>query len=203
MKKLLVATTNPGKLNEIKYFLRDLPISFISLSDLQIKAKPEENYATFRANAIHKAKFYSDIAKLPAIADDGGLEIDYLNGLPGVKSRRWVNGVDEATDEELIAYTLKKLQGVPFNKRTARLRTVLAIAISPEKIFTASARVDGVIAENAKPVITEGFPYRSLLFLPEINKFYDQNELTEEENKRYNHRGKALLKLRKYLTEMI
>lgn len=202
MKKLLIATTNPGKLSEIKYFLGDLPLEIISLKDLGIKDKAEENYSTFRANAIHKAKFYSNIAKLPAIADDGGLEIDYLNGLPGVKSRRWVNGRDEATDEQLIAFTLKKLQGVLKEKRKARLRTVVAIALWQGKTYTATAKIEGFIAEKASHSITDGFPYRSLLFLPEIDKFYDQNVMTKEENKKYNHRGKALEKLKKVIDKL-
>jgi len=89
MEKLLIATTNPGKFREYKILLQDLPLKMVSLRDLKIRKKPKEDGKTFRENAIKKAKFYSRLAQLPILADDGGLEIDYLKGEPGVKSRRW------------------------------------------------------------------------------------------------------------------
>lgn len=203
MKKLLIATTNPGKLAEIKYFLKDLPLRLLSLVDIGIKEKPEENHATFKKNAIHKAKFYCQKSGLPTIADDGGLEIDYLQKEPGVKSRRWINGKDEASDEELIAYALKKLKGVPKGKRGAQLRAVMALALPNGKVSTASAKVRGVISQQPYHTTTPGYPYRSLLYLSKIGKFYHSSEMTEKEIEKYNHRGKALANLTKMLYKYV
>lgn len=202
MKKLLVATTNIGKLEEIKYFLRDLPIESLSLADLKIKEKIEEDGKTFVENAIKKAKFYAELSDMPTIADDGGLEIDYLKGEPGVKSRRWIEG-KEASDEELIEYTLLKLKDVPLEKRGAQLRAVLALAFPDGKVYTSEGKVRGVIAEKPFQNRTAGFPFRSLLYLTEIKKFYHQNDLTKEENLKYNHRGKALKKLKKIISKIL
>ena len=112
MKKLLIATHNPAKFSEIKYFLKDLPFKIVSLKDLKIKEDVKENGKTFKENAVKKAKHYGQKSGLLTIADDGGLEIDYLNGAPGIHSRRWING-KRAGDKELIKHTLKLLKGVP------------------------------------------------------------------------------------------
>lgn len=202
MKKLLIATSNPGKLLEIKKCLVDLPLQLLSLADLKIKEKPKEDAPTFLENAKHKAEFYCRKSQLPTISDDGGLEIDILNGEPGVKSRRWLKG-KEATDEELINYTLKKLQGVPLEKRGAQLRTVLALALLNGKIYTSEGKVRGVIAQKPHPIRTAGFPFRSLLFIPAIGKFYHKNDLTEQENLKYNHRLKALQKFKRIIKKEI
>ena len=89
MKKLLIATKNKGKLKEISQFLSDLPIKTLSLSDIGIYDNFEEKGKTYKENSQQKAIFYAKKSGLPAIADDGGIEIDALNGAPGVKSRRW------------------------------------------------------------------------------------------------------------------
>lgn len=204
MKKLLIATTNTGKLQEIKTILNDLFVDLISLKDLGITIQAKEDFSTFKENAIYKAKFYSKLSGLPTIADDGGLEIDFLKGLPGVRSRRWVNGSENISDQEIINYTLLKMQGVPVEKRKARLRTVVAFCIG-NNVFSDEGTVEGIIAFKQHSVVLAGFPYRSLLFLPEIKKYYHNNELTIDEKEKYNHRQKVLKRLRskiqKYLIE--
>lgn len=192
MNKLLIATTNPGKLAEIRGFLSDIPLELVSLADLGIAEKVEETGTTFEENAILKASDYAKKSGLPTIADDGGLEIDALNGEPGVKSHRWIHGDREDEDEELIAYTLAKMKGLPHARRGAQLRAVLALALPDGAVNTATAATRGIIPEKASPVKVAGFPYRSLLFIPEIGKFYNHNELTPDETDRYNHRKKAL-----------
>jgi XTP/dITP diphosphohydrolase len=117
MKKLLVATSNPGKLKEIKFFLKDMPIAIISLPEVGISADAPEDAPTFKENAILKATYYTRKSGIPTLADDGGLEIDALNGEPGVHSHRWISGDKDDDDEELIVYTIRRLQGVPFEKR--------------------------------------------------------------------------------------
>ncbi len=202
MKKILIATTNPGKLAEIKFFLKDLAFEFVSLKDLSIKDNVVENGKNFEENAKIKARFYSEISGLPTIADDGGLEIEYLHGEPGVKSRRWINN-KEAGDQELVDYTLKKLEGVPKHKRGAKLVVCLALALPSKKIFVSRGEIKGVITEKPFHILTPGFPFRSLLYIPKIGKYYHHENLTKEENLKYNHRGKALRKLKTIITEKL
>jgi XTP/dITP diphosphohydrolase len=193
--KLLIATSNPGKLEEIKRFLSDISINIVGLSDMCILAEAPEIGNSFKEIAISKAKYYQAKSGLPTIADDGGLEIDALNGEPGVKSHRWVNSHYESKDEELISFTLSKMNNIPLNNRGAQLRTVVAFITSSGKIVTRESFVRGIIAKHPSSHRTIGFPYRSLLFLPEIGKFYDQTLLTKAENEQYNHRGKAIKEL--------
>jgi len=192
MNKLLIATTNPGKLGEIKEFLKELPVMLVGLSDVGITDFPEETGISFEENAILKAKFYAEKSKLPTLADDGGLEIDALNGEPGVKSHRWIHDDREDTDEELIQYTLDRMKDIVDGNRGAQLRLVLALVIPGGEIFTSEEKVRGIIPHAASKNRREGFPYRSLLFLPEINKYYNHDELTVTETETYNHRKKAL-----------
>lgn len=203
MHKLLIATTNPGKLGEIKRYLSDLPLNFICLQDVSLRDKPEENGKNFEENAIIKAKFYAQRLDLPTIADDGGLEIDALGGQPGAKSHRWIHGDRENTDEELISYTLEQMRGLASDQRSAQLRVVIALVLPSGEVYTATAATRGIIAHEASRHKTAGFPYRSLLFLPEINKYYIDDELTQEENERYNHRRLALAKLKSIITKKI
>lgn len=204
MKKLLIATTNPGKLTEIKRFLGDLPIELVDLKDFGITDIVEETGKTFEENAILKAKYYCQKSGLPTLADDGGFEIDVLDGEPGVKSHRWIHRDREDGDEELIQYTLERLRGVPLEERGAQLRVVLALVIG-EQVFTAEAKIRGILPLQPSPHCTPGFPYRSLLYLPDLGKFYNTEYLTPEENEVYNHRKRAVEELkpvlRQYLVE--
>ena len=192
MKTLLVATTNLGKLGEIKGFLSDLPVTLVGLSDVGITEAPEETGISFQENAILKAKFYAEKSKLPTLADDGGLEIDALNGEPGVKSHRWIHDDREEEDEELITYALDRTKDVADDKRGAQLRLVLALVLPSGEVFTSEEKVRGIIPREASKNRYQGFPYRSLLFLPEINKYYNHDELTPAQTETYNHRKKAL-----------
>lgn len=203
MKKLLIATTNPGKLTEIKRFLKDLPIELVDLKDVGITDIVEETGKTFEENAILKARYYCQKSGLPTLADDGGFEIDALGGEPGVKSHRWIHGDREDTDEELIAYTLEKLKGLSRANRGAQLRLVLALIFPDGRQFTVEEKTRGVVAEQASEHRTSGFPYRSLLFLPEINKYYDHDLLTPEETDRFNHRKRALDRLKPILKRLL
>lgn len=201
MQKLLIATTNPGKLEEIRKCLSDLPLQLLSLVDLGIKDKVEEDGKNFIENAIKKAEFYGKISGLPTIADDGGLEIDILDNWPGVYSRRWLTGNENVSDEELVLEILKKMKKVPLTKRGAQLRTVMALVFPSGEIETTTDKVRGVIAQKVYYPITPGFPFRSLLFLPEIDKFYHKDDLTPEENLKYNHRVKALQKFKRIILQ--
>lgn len=190
MQKLLIATTNPGKLAEIKRFMGDVPVELVGLADVGITDAVEETGTTFEENAVLKAKHYAKESGLPTLADDGGLEIDALAGEPGVKSHRWIHSDREDTDEELITYALDRMKGL--QDRGAQLRLVLAFVLPNGEIFTSEEKVRGIIPDKPSDVRHKGFPYRSLLFLPEINKFYNHDELTAAQTETYNHRKKAL-----------
>ncbi len=204
MKKLLIATTNPGKLAEIRTFLSDIPVELVSLSDVGITTQVEETGTTFEENAILKAKSYAQMSGLMTLADDGGFEIDALRGEPGVKSHRWVHSDRDSTDEELIAYTFTRMSDIPEKKRGARLVLVLALVVPGSPIIaTAKESIRGIVPLAPSTVRHEGFPYRSILFLPELMKFYDHMSFTPEETERYNHRKKALEKLKSIILRCI
>jgi XTP/dITP diphosphohydrolase len=196
MKRLLIATTNPGKIEEISKFLADVPVELVSLKDLHITQVVEETGKTFEENAVLKAKFYAGKSGLPAIADDGGLEIDALGGEPGVKSHRWVHGDRDSTDEELIAYTMERMRDIPEGNRSAQLRTVIALASGTGPVVSETGSIRGIIPRVPSGSITPGFPYRSLLFLPQYGKFYDTTQLSEGEMATVNHRASTLEKLK-------
>jgi len=118
-----------------------------------------------------------------------------LGGQPGVKTRRWVHSDRDSTDEELISYTLNKLRGVPLEKRGMQLRLVLALAFPNGKVFTSEGRIRGIVAQIPSPHRRQGYPFRCLMFLPQIHKFYNVNELTVHESNEYDHRKSALNKL--------
>jgi len=192
MKQILIATHNPGKIIEYKIILRNLPLKLVTLHDLGIAAEPEEDGATFEENAIKKSEYYSRLANLPVIAEDSGLEIDYLNGEPGVYSRRWPGY--KATDEELVEMTLQKLKGVPYEKRTAQFRVAMAYQASRyDKAVTAEGILRGIILEKVAAPIIPGFSFRSLFFVSEIKKTL--GEMNIEEEARVAHRRKAIEKL--------
>lgn len=201
MKKLLIATTNPGKLAEIKRFLSDLPVELVSLRDIGITESIEETGKTFEENAVLKAKFYAQKSGLATIGDDGGFEIDALAGEPGVKSHRWIHGDRENTDEELINYTFKKMKGI--KNRNAQLRAVLAFALPSGEVFSATAATRGIIPEKPSTERVPGFPYRSILYIPEIGKYYNHDLLTPEETEKYNHRKQCLDQLKPILTKLL
>ncbi len=172
MKQLLIATRNQGKVKEYKEIFKELkiPVKLVCLKEMEIKEDVEETGKSFEDNAIKKAEFYHQLTGLPVLSDDSGIEIDYLNGEPGVKSRRWP-GYD-ASDEELIQLTLKKLNGVPQEKRGAQLRAVIGLIFQGNvKVQTFEGILKGHIAEKPMKSEIRGYPFRSL-FIPKGGNKY-------------------------------
>lgn len=189
-QKILIATKNPAKTREFKEFLgRDFDL--VSLADLPNAPDVEETGATFEANSILKAKFYFTWSGMPVIADDGGLAINYLGGEPGVQSRRWPGY--EASDQELIDMTLKKLTGVPWEKRTARFEVVLTF-YNGRTAVNESASALGYIVDKQTQACEPGFPFRAIFWVERFLKLY-QN-LTPNEHEIINHRRHACEKLK-------
>ncbi len=213
---LLIATKNPGKFKEISKFLKMPQIKLFSLKNFPKIKELEESGTTFQENALIKAKYYAEKFKINALADDGGLEIDFLNGEPGVKSRRWLDGVHEASDKELINYCLKKMEGI--ENRKAKLTACMCLYVftvgaykykphgvyscKPLQIFSQES-TSGIISEIPSENRFPGFPFRSLLWIPEIKKFYNEDELTEEETKKYNHRYRAISRIKNELSKYL
>lgn len=191
MKKLLIATKNPGKVKEFSGFLRDFNV--VSLKDVGIEDDVQEDGKTFEENSQKKARFYADLSGLPSLSDDGGLVIDALNGEPGVKSRRWLGY--EASDEELRKHLEKVISELPTNKRSARLATVVSFALPTGEVWSERAEVVGVLKMQDDMTHMAGYPYRSYFYLPEIKKFYRDVDLNKDETEKYYHRYIALKKL--------
>ncbi len=201
MKKLLIATTNKGKLQEIKSFLKDLPIEILSLSDVDISDDVKETGKTYKENSQKKALFYAKKAGLPAVADDGGLEIDALDGAPGVRSRRWLG--QEESDEVLLSHLAKVAKNLPDNNRKASFKTVVSLALPSGKVWSVKGEVEGIIAKEPHTKILKGYPYRSFFYLPKLKKYYHESELSNEEQKMYNHRYKAIQKLKPIIKKVL
>jgi len=199
MNKLLIATTNPGKLREYREFLADLPVQLVSLSDVGIDDDIEETGKTYKENSKAKALFYAQKSGLPAISDDGGIEIKALNNKPGIKSRRWL-GYD-ATDEDLVNHMMKVSKKLPESNRKAVFRLVVSLALANGKVWSRMGKVEGIIAKKPHMKLLHGYPYRSFFYLPKVKKYYHESELTKDEMKKYNHRYIAVQKLKPIIRE--
>ncbi|MBI1919300.1 non-canonical purine NTP pyrophosphatase [Candidatus Microgenomates bacterium] len=203
MKKLLIATRNSGKLLEISNFLSSLPIKTVSLADLGIKDNVEETGKTYQENSVKKARFYAKLSGLPTIADDGGVEIDALGGAPGVKSRRFFgkNG-KEATDEEIMIAMKKLVAKFSPDKQDATFKVVITLALPNRETFSVEGEIKGILRDPRVKLLS-GYPYRSFFYLPKIKKYYHESELSEEEQKLYNHRYKAIKKLKPIIKKIL
>jgi len=194
MKKLLIATTNAGKLKEISNFLKDLPLEIVSLNDIGISDDVEEIGKTYKENSQMKALFYAKKSNLPSISDDGGLEISAFGGAPGLKSKRWVG--HNSTDEKIIEHMKKIAKQLPNNNRKAFFKVVLSLALPNGKVWSVTGEIKVIIAKKPYLKILKGYPYRSFFYLPQLEKYYHEKELSENEQKLYNHRYIALQKLK-------
>lgn len=196
--QLLLGTANPGKLATYQTGLRHSNLQLLTLQDINFWDEPLEIGKTYEENALQKARFYAEATEYPTLAEDGGLEIEALDGRPGIESRRWVG--PHGTDEDRISKVLKLLVGVANRNAQFRLSAVIYLPAEREHIKV-EASIAGAIANRPSQTRLPGFPYESLLFLPKIGKYY--SDLTETEYELLNHRLKAcrelLLKLEPYL----
>ncbi len=187
-EKVVLASNNPGKLRELGAMLESLGIEVVPQAAFDIP-DAEETGLTFVENAILKARNACEHSGLPAIADDSGIEVDALDGRPGIYSARYSGGGDQANNEKLVA----DLQDVPPEQRTARYRAALVYlrhAADPSPIIAEGAW-EGVIIDT--PRGENGFGYDPYFFIPELGK--TGAELEPEEKNRISHRAQALKKL--------
>lgn len=190
---IVLATRNQGKVKEIKKWLSPLGIQVESLSEYPDAPEVVEDRETFQENAIKKAETICAYLNKPCLADDSGLEVDALGGRPGVYSARFAgpDADDEANNRKLISL----IRDIPYGERTARFRSVIALAVPGEDTLVTEGTCEGHIL--AEPTGDGGFGYDPLFFLPELEK--TMAELTTEEKNRISHRGKALEKMRNKL----
>jgi len=191
--EILVATQNRGKIREIRQALMGLGFRIYGLADFSNVPKIEEDGTTFVENALKKARFYSKYFGKLTIADDSGLEVDVLKGLPGVRSSRYAG--EGASDDENNLKLLREMEGVRVSKRGARFRCVMAVASIEGKEAVTEGICKGRI--GFKRVGRKGFGYDPLFILPQYGKTMAQ--LSVKEKNRVSHRGKALRKLRKVI----
>lgn len=190
MLELVLATKNQGKIREIREVLAGLDIKFLTLADFPDLPSVEEEGATFRENAIHKARKVSELAGKVALADDSGLEVDVLGGRPGVRSARFAKD-DRARNEKL----LRLLKDVPEPRRTAKFRCVVAIAEPNGRVQVAQGECRGRIGVEEKG--KEGFGFDPIFVVSEYNKSFA--ELGLRIKNEISHRAKALRKARRIL----
>jgi len=196
-KTLLYATTNPGKVMEVRKYLQSYSISLVSPTQLGLTIAVEETGQTLEENARLKVQAYRDRAPdLVVLGDDTGVEIDALHGEPGIHVRRWKDHTTRLSDQEVITYCLERLQNVPAGQRGAQFRTVLALATPDGSIEYFAGILRGMIAEDPAPLKIPGFPFETLFYVPEWGKLLGAvHDLTIEEKLQQgylSHRERAL-----------
>lgn len=185
MTRLLIATTNPGKLREYAAIFAGLPLELFTLPDLSIFDDVEETGTTFAENARIKAEYYRQRSGMTVLADDSGLEVAALGGEPGVYSARYAG--PEASDAERNAFLLRKLEGIPFHARLARFVCVIALARLDGTVEFVEGALPGVI--DFAPRGTHGFGYDPLFYL--LDEDVTLAELPLERKNQISHRAVA------------
>ena len=192
---LLLATTSAGKIREQRRVLSGLPVELVTLSDLGAgkPSDPEEPGPGFSDNARVKAFYYHAETGLPAIGEDSGLEVDAMNGEPGVHSARWL-GKDTAYDVKNRAI-IDRLEGKQGDERSARFVSAVAFVHGNELVFETVAYCPGLIADE--PSGTGGFGYDPIFYYPELGATLASSSV--EDKDRVSHRGRSMLLLRRFL----
>ena len=194
---MILATRNKGKLKEIQVLLSDFDIDIMSLDEAENAPHVVEDGKTFMENAFKKAKVIAEATGIMALADDSGLEVDALDGAPGVHSARYSgeNASDASNNEKLLA----DLEGVYSGKRNAHFSCVVVVYHPSGRWISTESKCEGEIAMN--PVGDRGFGYDPVFYLPSLNRTMAQ--LSPEEKNSLSHRGKALEKLKAKLPDFL
>ena len=194
--RIIFATGNENKLTEIRQILGDLGMEIVSQKEAGIFTDPEENGSTFEENALIKAQAVAAQCREIVLADDSGLEVDYMNKEPGIHSARW-GGRDTSyvIKNQMI---LDRLAGVPYEQRTARFVCAVAAVIPGREPLVVRETMEGYIGDC--PAGENGFGYDPIFYLPDVN--CSSAELSPEEKNARSHRGKALRAMRRKLEEL-
>ncbi len=206
LKELLYATNNPGKIKEVSKLLVFNNIKVVSPEGLKINLDVPETGSSLEENATLKVKAFLEVSGgRIVLADDTGLEIDILNGEPGIHVRRWKDRKTRMNDEEIIEYCLKQMKDIPIEQRGAQFRTILALGQPNGRVEIYDGILRGVIQETASSIRVEGFPFESLFFVTDWNMLLgEQHQLrADEKGERLNHREKALQKAIPRIKELL
>jgi XTP/dITP diphosphohydrolase len=193
MSDLLLASQNPGKLNEMRLLVEGLPFRVLGPRDIGIHDAPDETGQSFLENATIKALAYARLSGRLTVADDSGLSVDALDGAPGLYSSRF--GGEGASDRDRNLLLLEKLRGQRFERRGARFTSAVVVARGAELLFQTQQSVEGFIADDMRG--ESGFGYDPLFFYPPFGKTF--GEIPREDKDRVSHRGKAFARLRVFL----
>ena len=194
MRTLLVATTNPGKLREIRELMANAPVELVSLADLAPIPEPDETGATFEDNARLKARHYAAHSGLATVAEDSGLVIDALDGEPGVRSARYLGA--DASYPERFAEIFRRLDAHPDRPRSARFVAALACVDDGHVVYETTGVVDGEIARAARG--TGGFGYDPIFVYPAYGNTLA--EVGQAEKTAVAHRGVAFRNFAKWIS---
>lgn len=193
--RIIFATTNQGKIKEIREILKDLDCEIVSIKDIGIDIDIVEDGDTFEENALIKANTIMKMTGDIVLADDSGLEVDYLNKEPGIYSARYLG--ENVSQEEKNKYILDKLNGVSIEKRTARFVCTVACAMPNKESFVVRETMEGYIASDIAG--NNGFGYDPIFTVPQYNK--TAAELDASQKNEISHRGKALRCMKNKLIE--
>lgn len=193
MKRIIFATANAGKMREIREILADLPVQVVSMKEAGIQADIVEDGKTFSENAVIKAKAIMEMTGEVVLADDSGLEIDYLNKEPGIYSARYMG--EDTSYRVKNANLIARLSGVPDEKRTARFVCAIAAAFPDGTVKITEGTIEGRIGYEEKG--ENGFGYDPIFYVPEYG--CSTAQLSEEEKNKISHRGKALTNMKEIL----
>jgi XTP/dITP diphosphohydrolase len=196
-KKIIFATGNAGKMREIREILADMDAEILSMKEAGIAVDIVEDGKTFEENAVIKAKAIAALTDNIVLADDSGLEVDYLNKEPGVYSARYMG--EDTSYEVKNRNILERLEGVPKEKRTARFVCAIAAVMPDGEVLVTRETIEGYIGE--KPAGENGFGYDPIFYVEEYG--CSTAELTEEQKNAISHRGKALRAMKERLYENI
>lgn len=196
-QRILFATGNAGKMKEVRMILQDLGIPVLSMKEAGISAEIVEDGTTFEENAAIKAETIRNLTGDIVLADDSGLEIDCLDGAPGIYSARFMGEDTPYTVKN--AALLEKLSGVPEAKRTARFVCAIACALPDGRTLTTRGVMEGIIAQEIRG--ENGFGYDPIFYLPEFG--CTSAEITPEQKNEVSHRGKALRQMRMILQKVL
>ena len=205
-KELLYATNNPGKKFEVSRHLSHNGILVVTPGELGINIDVPETGNSSEENAVLKVRAYATLAGNKLIlADDTGLEVDALDGEPGIHVRKWKDGQNRMTDQEIIDYCIERMRGIPRDKRGAQFRTVLALGIPGSDIEIFEGTLEGYILEKPSVQRVGGFPFESLFFVPEWNMLLGDARQLPVEKKQHllNHRERAIQKAIPRIRELL
>lgn len=197
MKKIIFATGNAGKMKEIRNILSDLPVQVLSMKEVGIQTDIVEDGKTFAENAVIKARAIMQLTGEVVLADDSGLEIDYLNKEPGIYSARYMG--EDTSYRIKNANLIQRLEGVPDEKRTARFVCAIAAAFPDGTVKTTEGTIEGRIGYEEKG--GNGFGYDPIFYVPEFE--CTTAELSEEQKNKISHRGRALAEMKEILKDKL